>query len=201
MNTIYTIGYSGFKITDFVEILKKCKISCVIDVRSSPSSKFYPEYNKGIIEKTLKLSGIYYRNYFDEFGARQPNKEYYSEKGYLDFNNFTKSEQFNRGVQKIANGMKQGYKFVLMCAEKDPINCHRNIMVASELYRRGYEIKNIMPNRTIQTQRDIENRLIEMYFPNRNQLSLLEDIPDDKKLVSQAYRSRNADIGYKLEEE
>lgn len=201
MDTIYTIGYTAFNINKFVAVLKKYNISCVIDVRSSPVSQYYPDYNKDVLERALKSSSIYYRNYIEEFGARQNNKRYYTKDGYLDFKKFTKSEAFQKGFRKITDSMEQGYIFALMCAEKDPINCHRNIMVASEFFRKGYEVKNIMPDGSFQTQPEIENRLLDMYFPNRNQLSLLGEILNDKELISQAYEKRNAEIGYKMEDE
>ena len=139
MSSIYTIGYTAFNINEFIEILKKYNISCVIDVRSSPVSQYYPDYNKDVLERVLKSSGIYYRNYIEEFGARQNDKSYYTKDGYLDFKKFAKSEAFKKGIRKITDSMVQGYTFVLMCAEKDPINCHRNIMVASEFFKIGYE--------------------------------------------------------------
>lgn len=71
VNIVYTIGYSGFSIDDFVANLKKHNISLVVDVRSSPFSHYFPEYNKDSLEVCLKTHGIYYRNYADEFGARQ----------------------------------------------------------------------------------------------------------------------------------
>lgn len=81
INTIYTIGYSGFAIDDFIQILKKYEISVVIDVRSNPYSRYHLEYNKENLKKKLKQNRIYYRNYSLEFGARQSDKKYYSKEG------------------------------------------------------------------------------------------------------------------------
>lgn len=201
MDSIYTIGYTAFNINEFIQTLKKYNISCVIDVRSSPVSQYYPDYNKDVLEGALKSSDIYYRNYIEEFGARQNNRTYYTKDGYLDFKKFTKSDAFKKGILKITDSMEHGYTFALMCAEKDPINCHRNIMVASEFFKIGYEVKNIMPDGSFQTQPEIESRLLDMYFPDRNQLSLFGEPLSDKELISQAYEKRNAEIGYRMEEE
>ena len=57
-----------------------------------------------------------------------------------------------------------------------------------------------MPDCSFQTQPEIENRLLNMYFPNRNQLSIFCESIDDKELISQEYEKRNAEIGYKMEE-
>ncbi len=129
MNTIYTIGYTAFSIDEFINILKIYNITCIIDVRSSAFSQFYQDYNKPVLKGRLKKENIEYRNYVDEFGARQNEVTYYHSDGYLDFNKFLKSENFKLGVNKIEKGIKLGYSFCLMCAETDPINCHRSIMV------------------------------------------------------------------------
>ena len=86
-NTIYTIGYAAMSIPEFIEKLKEYNIACVIDVRSSPYSAFKSEFNRGALNETLKANGIYYRNYSEEFGARQENTDLYPN-GYLDFEMF-----------------------------------------------------------------------------------------------------------------
>ena len=58
VNTVYTIGYSGFKIEDFIKILKKNKIMVVIDVRSSHYSQYHSDYNKRALELKLKSENI-----------------------------------------------------------------------------------------------------------------------------------------------
>ncbi|WP_180270849.1 DUF488 domain-containing protein [Sporanaerobium hydrogeniformans] len=199
-NIIYTIGYSGFKIEDFINTLKRYSIKCLIDVRSMPNSRYFPEYNKETLREFLKENKILYRHYPMEFGARQNDTRYYPN-GYLDFDLFTKSEAFIQGQEKVEKGMELGYTFVLMCAEKDAIDCHRCIMVARKFYQVGYEVRNILDNGKYQSQKEIEKRLIEKYFPNRDQVSLLSPVYNDAELINQAYVKRNKEIGYKIEEE
>ena len=74
VNTVFTIGYSGFQLNDFIKILKDNRILLVIDVRSLPYSQHYADFNKENISKILESSKIYYRNYALEFGARQEEK-------------------------------------------------------------------------------------------------------------------------------
>ena len=200
MKEIYTIGYSSFKIEDFIQILKNNNITCVIDVRSNPFSEYFQDYNKDILEKKLKKENIMYRNYKKEFGARQEEPSFYP-KGYLDFDLFTKTEQFNEGVLKIAKGIEMGFSFVLMCAEKDPITCHRNIMVAKAFKERGYNIKHILFDGSIESQDDIEKRMIKEYFPERNQMALFDENKSDEDLIKASYNKKNEEIGYRIAEE
>ena len=112
--TIYTIGYSGFPLNAFIQELKKHSISVVVDVRSSAYSERYPDYNKPSLQQALKQVGIYYRNYTLEFGARQEDRSFYSPEGYLDFELFSKSNQFQSGVAKMINSTEKGYIIAFM---------------------------------------------------------------------------------------
>ena len=202
MATIYTIGYTSFSIDVFVEVLKENGITCLIDVRSVPQSSYYSDYNKENLIPLLKKAGIVYRNYKDEFGARQDDRKYYNEKGYLDFSVFAASEVFGSGIKKINSAHDLKYTVCLMCAEKDPINCHRAILVARELSKNGYEIKHILSDKGLCTQKDLEKRLLEEFFPKREQLSIFEsDNLSEDQLIEKAYRLKNEEIGFRLEEE
>lgn len=199
MNIIYTIGYSPFKINDFIDILKKYKITCVIDVRSNPNSKFYTDYNKSNLQEILKINRIIYRNYKNEFGAHQDDLRYFNSNDYLDFNKYAKSDLFQSGIKKIEAGIKMNYVFVLMCAEKNPSTCHRNIMVGREFYNLGYQINNILADSSYETQDNIEKKLVDNYFPNRDQISLFEKELTWEEMVNKSYQFRNSEIGYRKE--
>ncbi|TJX12701.1 DUF488 domain-containing protein [Tissierella creatinini] len=200
MKDIYTIGYSGFKIDDFISILKKYEITSLIDVRSNPNSKYFEDYNIANLQRILSKYGIIYRNYKKEFGARQEDLKYYTD-GYLDFKKYTKSSSFLEGVRKIEAGMKLKYTFTFMCAEKDPSTCHRNIMVAKKFYELGYNVKNILSDGTIELQDSIERRLVSHYFPNRNQISFFSNQMSWKEMVQKSYEYKNIEIGYRIFEE
>ncbi len=199
VETVYTIGYAGFSIEDFVEILHEHDVSVLVDVRSSPFSGYHQEYNKDLLKQTLGRARIYYRNYAEEFGARQPDRSYYP-KGYLDFQLFARSPAFQKGVRKVEDSMEQGFCFALMCAEIEPIDCHRAILVARAFADHGYEVIHLRPKKGPLTHQELELQLLDRYFPNRNQLVLGEPIQDDQTLLQEAYRLRNAEIGYHIEE-
>ena len=195
IKTIYTIGYTAYSINEFIDVLKHYEISCVIDVRSSPFSNHYTDYNKDALEKILNQNNILYRNYAREFGARQTNPVYYSN-NIVDFDKFICSEQFFEGISKITKGIECGYTFVLMCAEKDPINCHRSIMVGKGFSKNGYEVKHIISKAKIETQTELEGRLLEMYHKDRFQLTLFGESNSETDLIADAYKKRNLEIGY-----
>lgn len=203
MQRIYTIGYSSFSNTsEFTDAIKKYNITCVIDIRSKPYSEYYKEFNKDKISNTLMSNGILYRHYSKEFGARQKDRRYFSDEGYLDFDLFATSIQFIEGVSKIKKGQEMGYVFVLMCAEKDPIECHRTIMVGKQLSKIGMNVYHIINQDSIESHKELESRLIDNVFPNIQQMSLFDDLTslDYDSLLQKAYKLKNKEIGFRNEE-
>ena len=194
---IYTIGYSGFILDTFLKTLKDNGINVVIDVRSTPYSEWFQDFNKTNIEIFLKKNNIYYRNYAEEFGARQENKAFFNDEGYLDFGKFAKSEQFRKGFEKICNSIEQGYNIVLMCAEKNPIQCHRSMLIAKEFHDAGYEVVHILPEGKFLTQNQLEIELLNEFFPNRDQINLFEAPMTEQEYIAEAYKKQNQKIGYR----
>ena len=198
---IYTIGYTTFNIDEFVEELKANGITCVVDVRSTPKSSYYKDYDSDVLAARLKKEKIYYRNYAFEFGARQEDKSLYPD-GYLDFEIFSKTDNFKQGVKKLDAGIELNQTFALMCAEKDPYNCHRCIMVSRFLQNYDFEIVHIIGHSKYVSQKEIEEKLIDQYYPKRAQCSLFsEDNMSDEECLLYAYANRNKEIGFKIEEE
>lgn len=200
VDTIYTIGYTGFTTDEFIETLRNNGISVLIDVRSVPYSQFYSDYNKENICRILKEADIYYRNYACEFGARQENRLYYPN-GYLDFEMFSRSTAFLSGVEKMKNSMDKGFVIALMCSEKDPIKCHRTILVSRAFHRLGYKVVHLMPQDKCLTQEDIEKRLLDDFFPDRGQVNFFAPAMTDEEYIELAYKKQNEKIGYSIEGE
>ena len=196
--TIYTIGYSGFSRDDFADVIASFGVNAVIDVRSKPYSEHNPEYNATAMNEFLGARGIIYRNYAREFGARQEDRRFYSSEGYMDFEKFARSSQFQEGVKKILNAVKLGYRFALMCAEKDPITCHRAVLVARAFHENGLNVIHIMPSGNI-THEELERRLITKYCPESSQGDLFGGFKTEREILNDAYRKCNAEIGWRID--
>lgn len=198
MAKVFTIGYTAFPNPEnFAMVLKKFDITCVIDVRSYPTaSQFYAIFSKPTLEALLKRHKIFYRNYALEFGARQENKMYFMDEGCLDFKKFTKGDEFLSGVEKLKKALLLGYNVALMCAEKDPINCHRTIMIARALDLLGLNVNHILADGSLQTQKEMDTRLLKFYHLDEASLFQSED-----ELVEEAYTRKNIEIAYRGTEE
>ena len=197
MNDLHTIGHSSHPIDYFLEMLKAYGINCLADVRSIPFSKYAPQYNTKELEQHLNSKQIYYIYMGKEFGARKNDRQLFTD-GYVDFEKVIKDAHFQKGVERIEKGLDQNYKIAFMCAEKDPFDCHRCLMVARAFNELGHNIINIREDGNYETQEQIKDRLLDMYFPAKNQL-FLEFAPkkNTPELISEAYLLRNREIAYK----
>lgn len=161
MYELFTIGYSSFSIKSFIEILSKYNITAIADVRSSPYSRFKPEFVLKNIKKILSENNIAYIFLGDLCSARIDSPECYGN-GKVNFKLIEKHEKFAMCLNRIKEGMKD-YRIALMCAEKDPITCHRTILICRNLRSPSIKIRHILENGSIEEHADTEKRLMRLY--------------------------------------
>lgn len=200
---IYTIGHSNHSIDRFITLLSKYSINCLVDVRSNPYSKYHNQFNRKNLSASLEKSEIQYIFMGKEFGARRNEAELYSSEGHIDFEKTMKDELFLSGVERIKIGLSKGYIIAFMCAEKNPLDCHRSMLVTRYFFENGYHPVHILENGDSIDQAELLKILLDEYYPKRNQLSLIpeENINDENELYRKAYDLKNREIGYVMEGE
>lgn len=204
MNIIYTVGHSTYAEETFFKLIQYFEINCIVDVRSVPYSRYSPQFNRENIKRYLQQNGISYVFMGDELGARRKDRTLYNAKGYLDFEKTAKNRLFRQGIERVETGVGKGYHIALMCTEKDPLECHRSILVAHEMYLQGYNVQHILDYAKLQSHEELEGRMLDLYFPDRMQQTLHDMVNGPKSQVEyllEAYRLRNMDIGYEIEPE
>lgn len=173
MSVLFTVGYANKGLDEFIKILKSNGINCLVDVRTSPYSKQFPDYNRERLAGELKVHNIIYLHFGDEFGARRKEEEVYTketnfigeELEYVDFRKVQKLSVFKHGCERIANGVKRGYTICFMCSEKYPCDCHRAVLVGNWFYNNGYCIKHIIdPNVYISHEEMLRSNEQQKYF-------------------------------------
>ncbi|MEZ7198815.1 DUF488 domain-containing protein [Pseudodesulfovibrio karagichevae] len=194
MGTIYTIGYSSYSIEDFVNTLISDEINALIDVRSSPYSKMYSEFNKDNLKRYLNSKSIYYVFLGEECGARA-SENYCYRNGAVDFNCVSDLPRFKAGIKRITDGASK-FNVALMCAEKDPITCHRTILVARHLKKYDYPIKHILANNGIETHEQLEKRLLKLFDLDQSHFYKTKN-----ELLKEAYDLQAAKIAYRPAEQ
>ena len=199
MRKLLTIGHSTLSVDEFVARLRANEVDSVVDVRSVPFSRYTPQFNANELRHVLRSHNISYLPMGSEFGARPSDPALYLAGGRVSFEAIAASELFLSGLIRVEQGMDKGYRPALMCTEKDPIDCHRTILVARAFATRGTCVTHILADGTSETHADLERRLLDMYFPYRGQLSLWDSSPSDTPaLLRSAYKMRGHEIAYEV---
>lgn len=192
---IYTIGHSTHPIDYFLELLNQYSITCLVDVRSIAASRFNPQFNKKSLADSLKNNNIAYLHFAEEFGARQTNPNVLDEEGRVDFGKVRKSKPFEQGIGRVREGVKKGFNIALMCAESDPLTCHRFSMVSIAL-KDEFEILHILKDKTVITNGQLEQQLLKKYEKKISKLDMFDSTKPIDRLLKIAYQLKNKEIGY-----
>ena len=203
MMELFTIGHSNHSIEDFIALLNQHQITAVVDVRSHPYSRYLPHFNKAPLEAVLKQAKIYYVFLGRELGARREELGCYDSLGKALYDRIAKTDLFSQGIQRLLNGMKN-HRIALMCAEKDPLTCHRTILVCHQLKPYNLSISHILPQGKLESQAELDQRLLQKYNPQPKpaeflQLSLFtQTVSEPIKTVSlaESYTRQGYEIAY-----
>ena len=157
---IFTIGHSNHELTHFLSLLSRHGVNAIADVRSQPYSRFRPHFNRERLAESLKQAGIDYVFLGRELGARRTEPEAYrADQARYDL--VRTLPAFKDGLKRIRAGAAS-HRLALLCAEKDPLTCHRTILIGRELRHDPMEIVHILDDGRLETMADAEDRLIEL---------------------------------------
>ncbi|AFZ55946.1 DUF488 domain-containing protein [Anabaena cylindrica FACHB-243] len=208
---LFTIGHSNHSIEAFIELLLEHNVSALADVRSHPYSRYLPHFNSIKLKDSLKRVNIKYVFLGQELGARPKNPECYVD-GKAVYEKIAATELFREGIKRVINGLKD-YRISLMCAEKDPIVCHRAILVCQHLRNeRNLQINHIKNNGDLESHDKLEDRLLARHGLKQLalvaaplQLSLFSDssqnlqpsnLPSREESIKEAYRLQSDEVAY-----
>ncbi len=155
---VYTIGHSTHNLEVFIELLQRHGIDAVADVRSIPYSRVAPQFNRETLKQALQLHGIRYVFLGQELGGRPRDPSCY-ENGQVNYERVAQTALFRRGIERLLRGAER-YRIALMCAEKDPLNCHRTLLVAKVLHERGVDVRHILADGRLETHEATMERLL-----------------------------------------
>ena len=203
---LFTIGHSNHEVKTFTSLLQKHGITAVADVRSSPYSRFLPHFNRAALKEFLASEEICYVFLGQELGARPKNRDCYID-GKAPYEKIAETNDFQEGIQRVLKGVKK-HRLALMCAEKDPLTCHRAILVCQHLRHFDLEIAHILRNGELESHSHLEQRMLEKHGltefveikQEQAQLSLFAeqnyDLPTKAECLKQAYKLQGDEIAY-----
>jgi uncharacterized protein (DUF488 family) len=157
---ILTIGHSTHTLEHFIALLKQHGVTAVADVRSAPYSRFNPHFNKAELERSLKAEGIRYVFLGRELGARSDDPSCY-EKGRVQYARLARTEAFRQGIERLLRGAAE-HRIACMCAEREPLECHRTLLVARALVDEGAEVAHIHADGRLEPHAAAMDRLLDL---------------------------------------
>lgn len=133
-SSIYSIGHGQKTQEEFLAELKSFNIHFVVDVRTTPYSKWATQFNQGTIEIWLQQNRIRYIYLGDYIGGRPKNDFCYDEEGYFDYHKMAEEQSFQIGLHRLVDANSKNCRVAVMCSESDPSECHRSKLIGRELY-------------------------------------------------------------------
>ena len=158
---IFTVGHSNHSLEDFLALLAGHGVAVVADVRSAPYSRFIPQFNRDALAAALKARGIDYLYLGRELGGRPDDPACY-EGGRVRYERVARTSGFREGVARVVDAAAAS-RVALMCAEKEPLDCHRTLLVARALDDRGMAVAHILATGDMEPHPKAMDRLMARF--------------------------------------
>ena len=195
LNDLFTIGHSNHAEDYFVKLVAHYHINVIVDVRSSPYSRHNPQFNRECLKSTLAANNIKYLFMGEELGARRAERECYKN-NQVDFKCVSFLPIFQAGIERIRKGLNY-FRIALMCSEKEPLDCHRTILISRNMKWQNIHINHILSDGSLEPNNLTEKRLLDRFDIQ----PLLFDLKfDNRALLEKAYDLRGDEIAYKEDE-
>ena len=157
---VLTIGHSTHTLEGFLALLRQHDVTAVADVRSAPYSRFNPQFNRDVLASVLDVEGVRYVYLGNELGGRSGDPECYKD-GRIRYERVRRTKSFRNGLGRVVDGAAR-HRIALMCVEKEPLDCHRTLMVSLALDEKGIGIAHIHSDGWLEPHSEAMDRLLEL---------------------------------------
>jgi uncharacterized protein (DUF488 family) len=157
---LFSIGYSNIPADRFIAMQRAAGVSAIADVRSTPFSRFCPWFSAKNLAPLLAASGIGYTTYGVELGGR-PNDPALYRDGIADFEAMARQASFQAGLDRLVAEAARS-RLCMMCSEREPLECHRCLLIARALAARGLTVGHILHDGGIEPHAVTEQRLLAL---------------------------------------
>jgi len=166
---VLTIGHSNHTMEHFLGLLRSRAVQ--VDTRSQPYSKYATHFNHDALEAAVRNAGIRYLYLGRELGGRPEQAGFYDEAGHVLYDRVAASGPFQKGLSRLERGIRE-YTIALVCAEENPAECHRRLLIGWVLLGRGVRVEHIRGDGRIQTEEEVAAET----DPDSSQLSFFQKI-------------------------
>ena len=189
MLEVLTIGHSTHSFERFLDLVRAAGVTAIADVRTLPFSRRHPHFNRDALRDRLRDYGIAYVFLGKELGGR-PNDPAFYDDGVADYEKMAATDSFREGLERVVEGAGT-HRIGLMCAERDPLDCHRCLLVARALAGGGVSVGHILSDGAIAAHGEIEDRLLALAERRGGDLFATRE-----ERLAAAYRSRARKVAY-----
>lgn len=186
---VFTIGHSTHSVDAFVDLLLHHGITAIADVRSVPYSRMQPQFNREPLGRVLKEHGIAYVFLGKELGARSDDRACY-DNGRVQYRRLAGTQLFRSGLERVLTGSRK-HRIALMCAEREPLECHRTVLVGREAVAAGAEVIHIHADGHAESHDEAMRRLLGRLGIHDGDL-----FRPEAEIFDDAYAAQEARIAY-----
>jgi hypothetical protein len=201
--TLFSVGHSNHDPSALLALLRGAGVSAVADVRSSPYSGRLPQFNRDSLRDALRREGIAYVYLGDLLGGRPHDLTLYDAEGRVDYECVRQTAAFQTGLGRLLTGLET-HAVAMLCAEDDPLDCHRGLMITPAARERGLAPLHLRKDGSVETTDDMERRLLrETGLADEWEGGLFAPLltDDDRRAVlAEAYRRMTRRKAFQLEE-
>lgn len=158
---IFSIGHSNQSIDKFLSLLRSHLIDVLVDVRSHPYSRYAPQYQKKPLSRELEASGFKYLFLGNELGGKPEDEAFYDAEGHVLYRELARSGPFLEGIRRLERGVRN-YRVAIMCAEENPSNCHRRLLITPVLQEQGIRVIHIRGDGRLEPESDLLEQEAQM---------------------------------------
>ena len=190
---LLSIGHSSLQADQFLALLKLHGVTLIADVRSVPFSRRFPWFSSRALAERLQNKGISYMMVGDTLGGRPTSPSLYRD-GVADYEAMARTSDFYAGIDRVVGGMAH-HRVCLMCAEREPLDCHRCLLVSRSLVERSFTVGHILGDGSLEPHSETEDRLLAGLRPGGG-----ADLfgGDRESRLAEAYRRRAHRIAARL---
>ena len=156
---VLTIGHSNHPLEAFLALLQRHGVALLADVRSAPYSRFNPHFNRKALDAALSARGIAYLFLGRALGGRPEDRSCY-EDGHVRYDRLARTPLYREGIDRVVEEAEHR-RIALMCAEKEPLDCHRTILVGRSLAERGIAVTHILADGMLEPHDATMDRLLD----------------------------------------
>ena len=197
---ILTIGHSNHALDAFLALLQRHGVTAVADVRTAPYSRYTPQFNYDALRDALEALGIDYVFLGGELGGRPADRSCYDADGRVLYERVAETDAFDDGLRAVTHLAERG-RVALMCSEKEPLDCHRTLLVSRALSERGTAVAHVLADGALEGHDAAMDRLVDedrregdlSLYPNGDMFRTRDEV------LAEAVSRRARKVAYKSE--